>query len=445
MTDAILFEYGPVPVEVDTAETTEVVLIEPQSVSVSVDTGPQGPQGVQGPRGLKGDKGATGAVGPTGPQGPQGIQGIQGATGATGPAGATGSQGDAGPQGPQGEVGPAGPQGIQGIQGDVGPQGPQGVAGPQGIQGIQGPAGPAGADGATGATGPQGSQGIQGIQGPTGPTGDTGPIGPAGPGVPSGGVQYATLRKLTATDHQTAWFDQNPYFDLEPLLSPSGREGRVFYDASTKSLSYYSDTGKVTVGALTGLRDVQLGTLADKNVLYYDLGTTRWKNGSLPTLLSGTALSVTSVSATSFLDAPSLRYGGTDLLSRANSWSAIQKITDTTDSTAANTGALQVDGGIDVEKQGRFANVVTSQATKTAAYAVTALDANIRVDPTTASFNLTLPAAAAGEMHEITRTTGGPNIVTVVGTIDGLTNYILSEQWESVRLRGNGTSWETVA
>lgn len=57
-----------------------------------------------------------------------------------------------------------------------------------------------------------------------------------------------------------------------------------------------------------------------------------------------------------------LAYDGTvwrnrSLFSAENSWSAIQNITNTTDCTAADTGALQVQGGVWVEKQLRVGGV----------------------------------------------------------------------------------------
>jgi len=73
-----------------------------------------------------------------------------------------------------------GPQGPQGEKGDTGPQGPTGPVGPSGAQGSIGPTGPAGASGA---------------------------VGPAGLGVPAGGDTGRILRKNSATDNDTSWFN----------------------------------------------------------------------------------------------------------------------------------------------------------------------------------------------------------------------------------------------
>lgn len=104
---------------------------------VAGSTGSQGPVGSQGFQGTQGFQGATGPAGgpqgPTGPQGTQGFQGTQGTQGTQGLRGATGSQG------PQGFQGTQGFQGAVGVgstaSGATGPQGPQGTQGVQGIMG----------------------------------------------------------------------------------------------------------------------------------------------------------------------------------------------------------------------------------------------------------------------------------------------------------------------
>jgi hypothetical protein len=79
-----------------------------------------------------------------------------------------------------------GPQGPKGDKGDTGPQGPMGPVGPSGAQGSIGPAGP------------------QGIQGPAGANGTN---GTNGVGVPAGGATGRLLRKVSATDYDTEWFN----------------------------------------------------------------------------------------------------------------------------------------------------------------------------------------------------------------------------------------------
>ena len=128
--------------------------------------------------------------------------------------------------------GDKGDQGDQGIQGPAGNDGAVGAKGDQGDQGAQGPAGIDGADGKSayqaavdggfvgteaewlaslkGDKGDQGDQGIQGVQGEQGLQGDQGIQGPAGNdgvGVPVGGSTGQALRKKSATDHDTEWFD----------------------------------------------------------------------------------------------------------------------------------------------------------------------------------------------------------------------------------------------
>lgn len=194
---------------------------------------------------LRGDRGD---IGPQGERGERGEQGEQGQRGQKGPAG---PKGEAGPRGPQGERGPEGPQGPKGAQGERGERGPEGPQGPQGPPGIvwrgewavsgqyepmdavayrgsswiardarrgvpPGTAGQwdtlaqkgrdgyvvvrGGGDGGGGGTpGPQGPQGPEGPQGPAGATGSN------GVGVPAGGSAGQVLRKVTATDFDTAW------------------------------------------------------------------------------------------------------------------------------------------------------------------------------------------------------------------------------------------------
>jgi hypothetical protein len=94
-----------------------------------------------------------------------------------------------------------------------------------------------GTGGATGATGPAG---------PTGATGATGATGPAGPGVPTGGTTGQVLTKTSSTDYATNW------------ATPTGGSG--------------------TVAHLDDIGDVTAPTPADEDVVYWDAGSSAWKN-----------------------------------------------------------------------------------------------------------------------------------------------------------------------
>lgn len=73
-----------------TAQALGVGVLEGETVTIDVatgpkgDTGPAGPPGEIGPKGEKGDKGEIGPVGPAGPKGDVGPQGPQGEKGDTG-------------------------------------------------------------------------------------------------------------------------------------------------------------------------------------------------------------------------------------------------------------------------------------------------------------------------------------------------------------------------
>lgn len=87
---------------------------------------------------------------------------------------------------------------------------------------------------------------------------------------------------------------------------------------------------------------------------------------------------------------------------------------------------------------------------KTTTYTVLPSDVGklITGDATSAGFTITLPpAATAGDGFEVTflKIDSSTAAVTIDGddteTINGATTYVLSAQWQSVRLRCNGTTW----
>ena len=68
-------------------------------------------------------------------------------------------------------------------------------------------------------------------------------------------------------------------------------------------------------------------------------------------------------------------------------------------------------------------------------------------DATSGAFTITLPATAtAGYIYTIKKVDASANAVTVAGTIDGVTNYVLSNQYDSVTVISTTTSgtWYTV-
>lgn len=81
---------------------------------------------------------------------------------------------------------------------------------------------------------------------------------------------------------------------------------------------------------------------------------------------------------------------------------------------------------------------------QTGAYSATANDEFIACDATSAPFNVTLPANASayvGKRYTVKKTDVSANAVTVVGTIDGATNYSLAAQYDAVTVVNTGSTW----
>ncbi|MGI8406392.1 MAG: beta strand repeat-containing protein [Thermomicrobiales bacterium] len=91
--------------------------------------------------------------------------------------------------------------------------------------------------------------------------------------------------------------------------------------------------------------------------------------------------------------------------------------------------------------------IATALATKTAAYTLTATDSIILADATTAAFQATLPTAVGitGRQYTVKRINGGANNVTVGTTsgqtIDGVTTFVLTTQYQYIRVVSDGTNW----
>jgi len=86
-------------------------------------------------------------------------------------------------------------------------------------------------------------------------------------------------------------------------------------------------------------------------------------------------------------------------------------------------------------------------ASKTAAYTITASDAVVVCDGTSAAFTVTLPAAngvSAGKQYVVKKIDSSSHAITVAAagtdTIDGLATQVISSQWNSMTLIGDGSS-----
>lgn len=76
---------------------------------------------------------------------------------------------------------------------------------------------------------------------------------------------------------------------------------------------------------------------------------------------------------------------------------------------------------------------------------ITATDGFISADATSAGFNVTLPSAAsvAGQAFTIKKWNATSNTVTIVGTIDGATNYAMAGTTRpAITVVSNGIDWE---
>ena len=83
----------------------------------------------------------------------------------------------------------------------------------------------------------------------------------------------------------------------------------------------------------------------------------------------------------------------------------------------------------------------TPISTKTANYLITTADGTIIVNAASGAVTITLPSAAsAAEYHfTIKKIDTSSNTVTIAGTIDGTTNYVLYSQYEAVRVQSDGS------
>lgn len=86
-------------------------------------------------------------------------------------------------------------------------------------------------------------------------------------------------------------------------------------------------------------------------------------------------------------------------------------------------------------------------ATKTSNYTLTGADSTILADASGGAFSLTLPAASSVLQHKflLKRTDNTlANVVSIIGTIDGATNYSLTTIGEVLEIQSNGTVYTVV-
>lgn len=95
---------------------------------------------------------------------------------------------------------------------------------------------------------------------------------------------------------------------------------------------------------------------------------------------------------------------------------------------------------------GFFDSIVLGYVTKTAAYTTVGTDYAIDASASGGAFSITLGSGlATGKIQLVRKTDSGSNIVTVAGTINGVSGYSLSAQYQFIQVMFNGTSWNIIA
>ena len=80
----------------------------------------------------------------------------------------------------------------------------------------------------------------------------------------------------------------------------------------------------------------------------------------------------------------------------------------------------------------------------TADYTMLADDEIVLADAASGAISVTLPSAGDGKEVVVKKVDSSANAVTVVGTIDGVANLDLSNQWDFVRVVSSGGNWYKV-
>ena len=325
--------------------------------------------------------------------------------------------------------------------------GPTGPAGPAGATGAQGVAGPAGATGAQGVAGPAGATGAQGSVGSAGATGATGPAGssvtiagsvtnqaslPGGLGSGDAGDGYITLDD----GHLHVW-DGDSWTDVGEVRGPSGPagatgatgpEGLQGPAGATGAQGAVGATGTGTTGA-TGPQGPAGATGATgpaaSSATTSSLGTIQLAGD-----LGGTATSPT-VPGLAGKANTTHSHAAADITSGALNTARLGS------GTANATTFLRGDGTWATPTGGGSSTNVIS---RTSAYTAANGDF-ILADVSGGAFTVTLPVLANGSRVSVKKIDASAFAVTVSGTIDNLSSYSISTQWESQDFLSNGTQW----
>ena len=66
---------------------------------------------------------------------------------------------------------------------------------------------------------------------------------------------------------------------------------------------------------------------------------------------------------------------------------------------------------------------------------------SLQVDAASANITVTLPSPTGNRRRRVIKTDSSANTVTVVGTINGVSNYTLASQYDRVEVEPTGTAW----
>lgn len=81
------------------------------------------------------------------------------------------------------------------------------------------------------------------------------------------------------------------------------------------------------------------------------------------------------------------------------------------------------------------------QTSEDYAFSVNDLIDSLQVDATNGAVVVTLPPPSGNRRRRVIKTDASGNTVTVVGTINGAANYVLSTQYSYVWLEPTGSGW----
>lgn len=226
-------------------------------------------------------------------------------------------------------------------------------------------------------------------------------------------------------------------------LSGSGSSGRIAYWNGASSLTSNANflfNGSVFSTGTTNTQG-QLNVGGNKD-LTSSGAQTYWAPATYTdqvTAASGTASSY----SINYIGSPTIAAANTSVTFPEITTFTIEKPLAGTNATLSKRTALRVNGLLNTtEAVQRSYSGASSDITLDNTYDIVAASA------ASGNISITLPTASGtntGLTYTIKRTDNSGNTCTVVGTIDGATNYSLTAQYKYVTVTSNGTNWYIIA